>query len=150
MKKAILTACILAIPLSGCSTNAKTFWREMIRLSCRSFKKCEEDLFDDQYDSIKDCKDEFKDLCSPQDFADICEDYDRSAGADCLKQAREDKRDCPDPEDSDQGDNACDYADICGDIDMTALMECFGVDSYAAKTMGIPEAFETPEDEEDE
>jgi hypothetical protein len=148
MKKAILTACILALPLSSCSWTAKAFWNEAIRLGCRGLKKCEEDYFDEHYDNIKDCKDEAKDSCDAKEFADACPDYDRSKGADCLKELREEKRECPDEP---SGSSACDIFEICGaDVDDQALMECLGAEGYTGRLLGIPEAFEINYDVEDE
>lgn len=109
MKRAILTACILAVPISGCSANAASFYKEFVRQSCLYSRKCAKAQFKDEYDSIKDCTDEQKDEYDEDDFEGDCEDYDKAEGRKCLAYMRTLVRKC------DLFD-AEDFMDECGEV----------------------------------
>lgn len=112
---------LLAIPATGCTGNAETFWEEVVRLSCRLHKKCLKADFNEHYDDLADCRDDRTDTCSPGEFADACNSYDKDEAGDCLKQTRKQIRKC----DSEGNDNDCDPARICGDdADLAAIYAC--------------------------
>jgi hypothetical protein len=111
MRTWILTIFALAIPASGCTRNAATFWEEYSRLECRFSKKCHKARFNDLYDDMAECRDEAADVCSPDDFEDACEDYDNDEARECLAEMRKQVRKC----ESESNDNDCSLTKICGD-----------------------------------
>jgi hypothetical protein len=124
MRTWILTIFALAIPASGCTRNAATFYEEMVRLGCRYQKKCDKAWFNANFDDMADCRDDMTDMCSPEDFEDACKDYDEGAAKDCLDQTRKQIREC----EEDDNDDDCELDKVCGDDPetLTAILECFG------------------------
>jgi len=123
MRTWILTIFAVAISATGCTRNAATFYEEYVRLGCRFTKKCAKADFNLTFDDLADCRDDIKDLCSPEDFEDACGDYDEDKAKDCLAQTRKQIREC----EVDDNDDDCDPDRVCGDDPETqaALWECF-------------------------
>jgi hypothetical protein len=158
MRTWILAILALAVLASGCTGNAATFYEEMVRLGCRFQKKCAKAAFNDQFDDLADCRDEYEDLCSPDDFEDACADYDKDEAKECLSQTREQIRKC----EVDENDDACDLTKICGD-DPQALQDLYscmagggydGYDGMPPDATGLsepwlPEADQLAEDQEE-
>jgi len=158
MRVWILTIFALAIPATGCTGDAATFWEEYSRQQCRFSKKCDKADFNDLYDDMDECKDELSDVCSPGDFEDACEDYDKDEARECLAEKRKQVRRCQ----SEPNDNDCNFSKICGDDPETvqAVNACIygsgndGQDGRPPDATGLwvpgfPELSQLPEDEDD-
>ena len=107
-KRLTLIVCLFSLAVVGCSANAKSFWEESIRLSCKYNKKCEESTFNEYWDSISECREDFEDVLPPEKFEKMCKDYDRQKGADCLASMRKAIRNC------DNDDIVDECTEVCG------------------------------------
>jgi hypothetical protein len=109
MRTWILTIFALAIPATGCTRNAATFYEEFVRLGCRFSQKCDKAAFKATFDDMADCRDDMTDLQSADDFESDCEDYDSDEAKKCLAYMRDLVRKC-DPFELD------DFLDECGEV----------------------------------
>lgn len=113
------SAFLLSTLGAGCSATPKSYYKASTRVGCRTLKKCEEDLWNEAgYDNVSDCVDETLKVTSEDDFADLCDDYDRGEARKCLRSARKAKRSC-DTDDIDA--DAC--AKVCGTIEFPGTGE---------------------------
>lgn len=107
-----LSSLLLVSSLGGCTATPESFWKAVARIDCKTAKKCQEAAWvESGYDSIRDCVDDTLDEASQDDFADLCDDYDRKEARKCLRSGRKAKRSC-DIDDLDE--DAC--ANVCGNL----------------------------------
>ena len=93
--------------LAGCAQQPEGFWTQLANETCRYSRKCN----DAEIDSIKACREaDFATNGTPEDFAAECPNYDPSAGRECLRWVRKQKRKCRPLEGT-----PVECHDICGD-----------------------------------
>lgn len=80
----------------GCKArNAKAFWRNLAKESCRWGRTCETQAYRDTYFTNRECRNEDYDFNGhPRTFAAGCPDYDEDVGRACLKWYRSHRDGC--------------------------------------------------------
>lgn len=107
LSSAVLLSSLAA---SGCTATPEAYYKASTRVGCRAQKKCDEDAWNEAgFDNVRDCVDKTLDTLSPEDFADLCQDYDKKQARKCLRSGRKYKRSC---DDSDIDADAC--SKVCG------------------------------------
>ncbi len=108
---ALSSALVLSsLTAAGCTATPEAYYKASTRVGCRALKKCDEAAWNEAgFDNVGDCVDKTLKEFSESDFADICEDYDKSAARKCLRAGRKYRRSC---EDSDLEESAC--GEVCG------------------------------------
>lgn len=135
MRTWILAILALAIPATGCTRNAATFYEEYHRLDCRLRQKCYKLVFNAGYDNLADCRDDRTDNCSPDEFEDACSGYDEDEAKDCLAERRKQIRTC----EVDENDDDCTPARICGEeADLLSVAGCLAGIGGGGDGDGLP------------
>jgi hypothetical protein len=82
MTRVWLVACVL---VAGCNGSPETFWRGVVRASCRYNRDCTRV----DVPPIGECADElYADVMAPDEFGDECQDYEMEIGRKCLASVR--------------------------------------------------------------
>jgi hypothetical protein len=102
---------LLACAMIGCYSTPEGFARRASKLDCKRFEKCAKAQFDAQFDSLSDCRDEFRDNAEEaiDDLEDAGCDYQPDEGRDCIHESYQQRNDCSDSASSS-------IADACREI----------------------------------
>ena len=90
-----LAALVLLSSLAGCLTNVDTFAKRAAKFDCINLEACEGSVFDDNFSSQSDCRDELTNEYEDtfRELDELC-DYDPKEARKCIRTARKNKKEC--------------------------------------------------------